>query len=284
MQSYEVIQLLLARMSLVVLIMGVALLLSPYRRQFFTPHWRPMCLRGVCGFFAFALYYIALQDMPLADGATLLMTAPLFVTVLSVPLLGERVGVHRWAAVCTGFVAIVVMLQPSSQLFKPISALPLLAAMIYALVPILARKINADVSALVIAFFTTLTYWMVCILAAVLVLSFPAAPDDAGWWAIVAQPWPAISLHDAGLVIISALFFCAAIVFITLAYRTTNVSVIASFEYSYIVWATLMGYLFFGDVPAALTWIAGAVITACGVYIALRERRISAQKAGTKLI
>jgi len=278
-EHYEVLQLLLVRMSMVICILFMVFWLRRGKLSLRTRRLAPMLLRGVIAYVAFFMYYIALQRIPMAEGATIFMTAPLFVTALSVPLLGERVGVHRWLAVCIGFLAIVVMLRPGTELFQPISILVVLVALLYALIPILTRFINSAEQAFTITFYTALSYWCVCVLAGLVVHRYPASPNDSGVWATIAQPWPPIAALDVATIAVTAILFSVSILLITTAYRLANVSVIVSFEYSYLVWATLMGYLFFGDVPAHLTWAAGAVIAASGVYIAFREHRLQLGKS-----
>jgi len=274
-QQYAVVQLLLYRMTMVVTIMFLLHLSHRQRRPIVTRHWRLMSLRGVIAYTAFTLYYLALQKIPLANGATVFMTAPLFVTALSVPLLAERIGIHRWGAVGIGFIAVVVMLQPTSDIFRPIMALPLLSALIYALIPIITRLIESGEKAFTITFHTTLSYWVLCILASVLVHLVPPSDSSTALYTAYAQPWPAMQWPSLALIAITASLFCISVLLLTSAYRLAQASAVTSFEYSYLVWAIVTGYLFFGDKPSALTWMAAIVIASCGVYITLRERRLA---------
>lgn len=143
-ERYEVIQILTWRIMAVVLILGCIAQYKHGWRFLKTHRWPLMFLRGALAFAAFTNYYFALSYLPLADAATVYMTAPLFVTALSVPLLGERVGIRRWLAVITGFAAVVFMLNPGSGLFQPITMLPLASALFYSFIPIVTRKINSD--------------------------------------------------------------------------------------------------------------------------------------------
>ena len=122
-QDYAVMQLLLVRMGMVVGILGSVCIVRRKTLTLRTKHWPLMALRGVIAFSAFTLYYLALQKIPFADGATVLMSAPLFLTALSVPLLGEKVGLHRWTAVSVGFASVLVLLRPGSSLFQQIMIL-----------------------------------------------------------------------------------------------------------------------------------------------------------------
>jgi len=272
-QEYEVVQLLTWRILLVVLLLGTVAVCKLGIRGLLTPNWRPMFLRGFMAFCAFSHYYVALTYIPLGDAATVFMTMPLFVTALSVPLLGEQVGVHRWSAVCIGFIAVVFMLNPGAGLFQPMAVLPLVSALFYSLIPIITRKIDTRESALTIAFYTTVSYALWCLIAAGVVHLWPATPETTGVWALLAQPWPAFDLMGWVWVSLSSILFALGIFCVTTAYRLAPVSVLAPFEYSYLLWAILVSYLLFADAPTLRTWLAGCVIVGSGVYITVRERR-----------
>ena len=271
-QDYAVIQLLLVRMALVVTTLFVAYLLQRKNLKLRTKHWPLMCLRGAMAFGAFTLYYLALQKIPLAEGATILMSAPLFVTALSVPLLKEQVGPHRWAAVCIGFVAVVFMLRPGTGLFQPIMVLPFISAILYSLIPITTRLIDSNESAFTITFYTTTPYLILCIVVSVWLHLFPATPQSNPFYTAIAQPWASITLNAFAIICVTAALFCVSVLLITSAYRLAQASAIASFEYFYLVWAMLVGYAMFGDVPAVITCVAATVIASCGIYITWRER------------
>ena len=153
-QDYPVLQLLFTRMCVVVVTLTAVYFIRRKTLSLQASQWPLIACRGISAFVAFFLYYMALQRAGLAEAATVLMSAPLFVTALSVPLLGEKVGVHRWGAVCVGFVAVAVMLQPGSSLFQPIMILPVISAIIYSLLPIITRRINKDTSTFAIPYLT----------------------------------------------------------------------------------------------------------------------------------
>ncbi|MBX2886767.1 MAG: DMT family transporter [Granulosicoccus sp.] len=274
-QDYEVIQILTWRILLVVLIIGSIALQRFGWRHLKTDRWSLMLVRGCLAFLAFTNYYIALSYIPLADAATVYMTAPLFVTALSVPLLGEKVGLRRWLAVIIGFGAVVFMLNPGSGLFQAIAVLPLLSALFYSFIPIVTRKIDSREHVLTITFYTASSYALLCILFTIAVHLWPSTSADTGLWSVVAQRWPPLTGRAWMLLILSSVMFASGILFITAAYRAAEVSVLAPFEYSYLLWATVIGYIVFTDVPTLRTWVAGLIIAGSGIYIAIRERRVS---------
>lgn len=272
-ESHEVLQILTWRILMVLCILAC---IAKYKLgwQFLKTDRRAlMFLRGFLAFAAFTNYYFALSYLPLADAATVYMTAPLFVTVLSVPLLGEQVGVRRWVAILIGFSAVVYMLNPGAGIFQPIAALPLASALFYSFIPIVTRLFDSKDHTLTIVFYTTFSYAIFCLAASTLVHLWPTVPGDISIWANVAQPWNAMNASSWALTFLSSLLFTAGIICITIAYRVAQASVLAPFEYSYLLWATLIGYLFFSDIPTMRTLIAGLVIAGSGVYIAIREHR-----------
>lgn len=276
-RHYTVIQILTLRILLVVLMLGLIARIKIGWRFLIARQWPLMVLRGFLAFSAFTHYYFALSYLPLADAATVFMTAPLFVTALSFLILGELVGIRRWLAVVVGFTAVVFMLNPGSDVFRMISVLPLASALFYSCIPIVTRKFSASEHTLTITFYTASAYALFCIVASVMVYLWPASPQDQGVWALVAQPWKSLTSHAWLLVFLSSAMFSMGILCITAAYRAAEVSVLAPFEYSYLIWATLIGYLMFSDVPELRTWLAGFVIAGSGIYIAFRERSVKQQ-------
>ena len=235
---------------------------------------RPYTLlsRGILAYIAFTTYYLALTVIPLAEAATVYMTAPLFVTALSVPLLGERVGWHRAIAVLIGFSAAVYIVSPSSELFQVATALPLLSALAYAMIPIITRRIGLSEHVLTMAIYTTVSYVFLCAVTAGIIYQFGSAtPSDTLFGKLLAY-WTVPTLGDFGLSLLAAAIFILGLLGLTHAYRVLPVSVVSPFEYSYILWAILLGFIAFGDVPGMRTVIGGIFIVACGCYVFYREQ------------
>jgi len=229
-------------------------------------------VRGVLAFFAFTIYYIALSRIPLADAAAVYMTAPLFVTLLSALVLRERVGVARWSAVVIGFSAVIFMLNPGSSLFRIESALPLFSAMCYALIPIINRHIGLSEHALTMGIYTTAAYFLLMIVTSLAIAVLPAPATGNSTLQGIFQDWVALQGAEWLLLLLAGVIFAAALLSITQAYRIAVVSTVAPFEYAYILWASLIGYLMFDDVPGTRTLVGSVTIVACGCFIIYRER------------
>lgn len=210
--------------------------------------------RAVAGVTAVTLFFYAVALMPLADAVILGFSAPLMVTALSVPLLREPVGPRRWIAVLIGFIGVAVTVQPGSGLFSPIALLPLGAALAYAFIAIFTRQLTASDGNASIVFWTAI---------AAMVAGGLSLPFDGVWPAL--SDWPLLAL----LGLLGALGQLA----MTQAFRLAPVSVIAPFEYSGILWAVGLGWLWFGELPPGSAYAGAAIIAASGLYILRRETR-----------
>ncbi len=271
-ERYSVIEILMIRLAIVLALLLLVALAWQGPGILRTRRPRLMFARGVLAFFAFTTYYIALSSIPLAEAAVVYMTAPLFVTLLSALVLRERVGIHRWSAVVIGFGAVVYMLNPGSSLFRIESAMPLFSAMCYALIPIINRHIGLSEHALTMGIYTTASYFVLMLLTSLAIAALPEPSVDNATLQGVFQDWVMLQSSDWLLLLLAGAIFTLALLGITQAYRIAVVSTVAPFEYVYILWASLIGFLIFADIPGPRTLIGGAVIVTSGCYIILRER------------
>ncbi|MBU0726061.1 MAG: DMT family transporter [Alphaproteobacteria bacterium] len=221
-----------------------------------TRNWKGHALRAFLGLSAMILFFYAFALMPLAEVVAIAFSAPLFITALSVPLLGERVGPRRWAAVVVGFVGVLVILRPGTELFQPIATLPLLASVFLALSMIQVRKLTRTETNLALMTYVT---------AAGVLLTAGFLPF--GWIWPAAMDWPLI----VGMGIVGG----GAQYLLTQAFRHAPAALIAPLEYSGIIWAGLLGYWLFGELPDVWVFIGSAIVIASGLYILHRETRLS---------
>jgi drug/metabolite transporter (DMT)-like permease len=210
-------------------------------------------LRGVSVLGAALLFIAGLARLALADATAIGFASPLLVTALSIPLLGEQVGVRRWSAVAVGFVGVLVVIRPGTGAIGAAALLPLCSAACWAFSIVVTRRMGGADRAL-----TTLLYST----AVGFVLSGIALPFV--WQA--ASPWDWATMAAMGA--LSAVGQYLLIV----GLARGAASLLAPFSYSQMVWSTLMGYLVFGTVPTAWTWLGAALIVSSGIYIAHRER------------
>jgi drug/metabolite transporter (DMT)-like permease len=201
-------------------------------------------------------FFRGLEVLPLAEATSLIFAAPIFITALSVPLLGEHVGWRRWAAVIAGFAGVLIIVRPGAAAFQPASLLVVTTAVLYALIMIGARWIDRRESV-----WTLMLY----------VVAFPMLFSGL----VVAAVWQAPQVAHLPLFLGMAVAGTLGMTLITQAFRLAPAAIVAPFEYTALIWASLLGWLVWGEVPAAWTYAGAAVIIASGIYIVIRETRRS---------
>ena len=273
-QRYPVLEVLTLR-SVIALALMIAVAVIVYGRGILIGRQHKlMMLRGVLAFFAFTSYYVALKVIPLADAGSVYMSAPLFVTMLSALILRERVGLHRWIPVVIGFCAVLVILNPGSSLFRIEAAIPLFSALCYAMIPIINRRIGLSEHAMTMGIYTTVVFFSLVLLTAFIVQWLPhPAPGNPVVDGLF-QDWLPMTPADMALACLAGAVFTCALLSITQAYRIARVAAVAPFEYSYLVWGTLLGFLVFGDLPGPRTIFGAALVVGCGLYILYREQSL----------
>ncbi|WP_260986406.1 DMT family transporter [Bordetella genomosp. 13] len=231
------------------------------RRALRTQHPWLHLTRGAINVVSAGCFYLGLAAMPLAEATAISYAAPMFVTALSVLLLKERVDGPRWLAVAAGFAGVLVIVQPGSASFQPAALLPLTTAVLYAVMMITARAIGSGEGML-----TTMFY----IVAAQLVASAVLAP----WF------WSPVQLADLPRFGAVAVFSTLGLTFITQGFRIGPASVVAPYDYTGLLWATLLGWLIWRDAPGLAVCVGAIFIAGSGVYIAWREARPRQRRAG----
>jgi drug/metabolite transporter (DMT)-like permease len=218
-------------------------------------------VRSVLVLAATACMFTAVGFMPLADAVAITFIAPLLITALSVPLLGERVGLRRWIAVFVGFAGMLVIVRPGGGLFQLAALLPIGVTVFYAFYQIITRAISHRTDPINSAFYTAIVGGVAMTLV---VPFFWQTPTLAQWGGLVA----------AGL--LGGLGHWA----IVIAYQRAEAPLVAPFAYTELVWATILGQAVFGDFPDLWTFVGAGIIAASGIYILQRERGKGARATG----
>lgn len=234
---------------------GVTVLVTRKRPDLSVARPWLMIMRSLINVAAWLMFFTGLQYIDLGTALALFFTFPIFVTLLTGPFLGEVVGPRRWGAVVIGFIGAVIILDPSSAI-EPAYLFIIGASAAWSVVAILTRKLAETEEPFVILIYT---------------LAFFVAASAVGqYWF-----WQPISpLNWAMLAVIALGGFGAQFLIIT-AYSRASPATIAPFEYCALIWAAIIGYVIWGDVPSGNTIVGAVVIAASGLYIAHREARVA---------
>lgn len=216
--------------------------------------------RSIFNLVTMLTFYYALERLPLADTVAIGYAAPLVMTALSVPLLGEQVGWRRWSAVIIGFVGVIVILQPSPAGISSGALFALVAAVCYALTLVTSRQLSTTESS-----HTILFYYSVFVVIAL--------------GALMPWMWVAPRLQDLWIILFVGIAGSFGQFFLNQAFRYGEVSLLAPLDYSGLIWAILLGIVLWGDMPTPAVLAGSTIVIGAGVYIVRREvmRRRAAQ-------
>lgn len=254
--SFAVPLLVWARYALHFLIMLVFVAPSMRSRLVRTDHLALQIVRALALVATTGCAMAAFRTLPLAEATAVVFLAPLLVTVLAGPFLGERIGAGRWAAVTVGFAGVLLIARPGGALDLVGVLWALAAAASYALYQILTRRLSHIEHPLTLLFYTALVG------TAVMSAALP-------WFWVDAAPSPLQGLLIASL----GLYGGVGHFLLIRAFRLAPASTLTPFTYTQLVWAALLGWLVFGHVPDAATGAGMAVIAASGLWLALAHRR-----------
>ncbi|MGH6622259.1 MAG: DMT family transporter [Alphaproteobacteria bacterium] len=213
-------------------------------------------VRAGCAVASSALFIAGLIFLPLADCTALAFSGPLFVTALATPMLGEKVGWRRWSAVCVGFMGVLIMLRPTGGSLQWAALLPVLGAVAGAFRDTITRKVRLTASPLAVLAFTM------------------AAMALAGLWTLPFG-WEPVAGNDLLLLATSGILLGGAQYLVIHAFYLAEASVIVPFKYMSLIWAALLGYAMWGDVPNRWLIVGAALVVGSGLYIMHRESRLA---------
>ncbi len=241
-------------------------------RSLITPRWGRMVGRGLIMFSAYASYYLALAALPLANTVALYFGAPLFITLMSVTLMGEHVSVRRWIAVLTGLIGVLAMVRPNSDLFDWAALLAVWAGLAYGGAMVGARKLGTHHTAAALAFYGNGVFLCCAALMALVFSDGTFANESHKSLGFLLRGWVAPTGHDLFLMMGCGVIAAVGLTLLTQAYRVAESSVVAPFEYTAMVWGVIYGWVFWNDWPDTTGWIGIFIIVASGLYVLYRER------------
>ena len=232
-----------------------------------TPGWWKMLARGLLNFTAYTAYYLGLAYLPLADTIALFFTSPLFITLAALVLLGERVSLTSAIAVAAGFAGVVLVVKPGASGFDLAALLPILGALGYAVSMVVARSLGRTESAAAMAFWGNVCF-LLCALGLSLVFGWGAhAGSSHPSLAFLTRGWVMPSPVDLALMASCGLIAAIGLTLLTYAYQTAPSSKVAPFEYSFMFWGLLWGWLIWGNLPDGLAWAGIAIIIGAGFTV-----------------
>lgn len=242
----------------------LVLLYITWRRAWHTVwriRWPLHLLRGVLGIAMLALFTTGVRELPLTATYTLFFIAPLLITMLSVPVLKERVPAAHWWVIGVGFVGVLIALQPRGKdlqegLVTAGGLAVLGAAACYAVAAIVGRLSSRTDST------ESMILWMMVVVA--IGAGAAARPD-----------WVPVLHSDTPLLVALAITGFGGQLAITEAFRHGQASAVAPFEYTALAWGLGLDYVLWQTLPAAHTWLGAAIIVSSGIYLVRREKRIT---------
>jgi drug/metabolite transporter (DMT)-like permease len=223
-------------------------------RQFAKLADRRVLIRAGFDAFATVAYLTSLFHLPLGNATAINMAAPLFITVFAVIVFKEQVGPGRWLAVAAGFTGVMLVVQPSGAAFNGYALLCLAGTLLHAGRDLTTRLIASSIPSILVTLSTAI---------AVTLLS--------GAWT-ASQAWQPVAGRELALLLAASLFLSGGYFLVIVSMRGGEMSLIAPFRYSGLLYALLLGYLVWSEVPNALAWIGIALLVAAGLYVLHNER------------
>ena len=200
--------------------------------------------------------FIGLTYLPIAEATVIGFVAPLFITALSVPILKEHVDIHRWSAVVIGLVGVIIIIRPGGDLWHLASVMPLLGALFFALFQIITRLLAATERTHTTLFYTGL--------------------GGLAWSSLIVPfVWVTPSITHIFVFLSTGAMGAMAHLCMISAFDRAEASLLAPYNYTKLIWVSVLGYLIFNDVPSLDMWIGAIIIVSAGFYVLYREKNIN---------
>ncbi len=254
-ERLPVIEILLIRSLIMLPFILVVAAATGQLRRLRTRRYGAHLLRALLNFLAFITYFGALRLMPLADTLAIVFSAPIFIVLFSALFLKEKVGVWRWSAVALGFVGVLVMIRPGTSMLDWPVMLAVMSSIFYALWMLTTRTMAEDESSLGMLFYATVFFVL------------------AGG-VLTPMEWVTPSTQDllvlAGLSIVAM----AGLLMLIHSYRLAQASILAPFDYTSMVWAVLLGWFVWNELPGPWVIAGTVLVVLAGLIIVHREVRM----------
>ena len=209
--------------------------------------------RAFIGVTAMSLFFVSIRYVPLVEMQTISYSSVFFISILSIFFLGEKIGYRRIIAIFIGFLGVLIILKPSTELFSNYSVLPLIASLFLSMAVIVLKKILLTNN-------NILSVWVFTVLCTILSLFF----YDENW------VWP--NNLDLSFMIASGILGFIAQICLTKSFQLADASILAPIDFSSVIWSFSLGYIFFGELISSDVLIGGLIIITSVGYIFYRER------------
>jgi drug/metabolite transporter (DMT)-like permease len=238
-------------------------------------------LRGLCIAFANIMFFLGLAALPLAEGTAIFFISPVLITVFSVIFLREKVGIHRWSAVFVGFIGVLVIVQPGTDSFVLASLFPMCAALGYATLHMITRKIGRTESGLAMGFYIQVTFVFVCIAFGLTTGDGRYSGQDSVSLDFLLRAWGPIVLGDLPIIFLVGAMSALSGYFVSQAYRIAEAGLVAPIEFVAMPLSVLWGFLIFDAIPGLTTVMGMVLILASGLYTIWRAAVKKVHKGDT---
>ena len=211
---------------------------------------RRVLLRAAFDAFATMTYLTSLFHLPLANATAINMATPLFITLFAVIGFSEKVGPRRWAALATGFAGVLLVVQPTAAGFNAYALLCLGGTLLHASRDLTTRTIAARIPSIIITLSTAIAVTLL-----------------AGAFGLVTRDWQPVNAQQLGLLAAASVLLSGGYYLLTVAMRSGEMSLVAPFRYTGLLFALVLGFLVWGDVPNAMAWAGIALLVGAGIVV-----------------
>lgn len=228
-------------------------------------------LRGMTVVAANMAFFTGLASLPLAEATAIIFVSPLFITIFSVLLLSERVGPRRWIAIMAGLAGVLIVMRPGGSTFQHAAILPLIAAVCYALLQIMTRKLGFTEKASTMAFYIQLTFLIFSGMVGLIFGDGRYAGSGNANLEFLLRAWIWPSLYDGTLIACVGVLAAVGGYLISQGYRLCPAGVAAPFEYVALPIGIMWSILLWNHWPDGWSWLGIALVAGAGLYVFYRE-------------
>ena len=229
-------------------------------------------VRVICFFFGFSFFYISLTYMSLAMANALFFSSPFFISILAIVFLGEKVGIRRWLAIIVGFLGVYIVLNPNFENFDYTKLAPVACALFYA-ISMTITKITSDKDSV----YSQMFHLYIGAIGISIIFFIFTGKGQFNTFSdptlqFILREWFTNPYYSWPYIIIMGVVASLSFYFVFSAYSIASPSVVSLFEYSLIIWAIIIGYILFDNIPTLRTFVGVTLIIGAGIYIYIREK------------